>query len=271
MIAEIVFIGAGNAAEAFFGGIFSDGLHTPDQVHAVEHNPERKKYIEGKFDIVVHESIGECIRNVPIVFLAVKPQNASDALDACAPHMQDSQLVISIVAGRSSDSIRQRLGGHQKVVRVMPNLAMQVRRGVTVMGIRHHTSDEDLARARRVLETVGVVAEVDENLIDAVTAVSGSGPGFVFLMMEALMEAALAQGLDARTARVLVVETFLGSSKLISELGEEPAVLRRRVCSPGGTTLEGIGVFEDSNIFGIFRKAIAAATRRASELGKEHD
>ncbi|MBE7561061.1 pyrroline-5-carboxylate reductase [bacterium] len=270
MSKQIVFIGAGNATEAFLGGMLSDGLYRPEEILAVEINPARREHIGRQFGIALEEDIGPAIRGIPVVFLAVKPQNVTEALDLCAPHLSQDQLVISIVAGRPSDSIRERLGGHRRVVRVMPNLALQVRCAVTAIGVGPHTTAEDVAAARKILSTVGAVVEVEEGLLDAVTAVSGSGPGYVFLLMEALMEAALAQGLSADVARTLVVETFYGASCLIRKLGDEPAVLRRRVCSPGGTTLRGIGVFEDSNIFGIFRQAVEAAARRSAELGDEH-
>lgn len=270
MAIEIVFIGAGNATEALLAGLLSAGLYSPQSMLAVEINAARRAQLEKHYGLAMAEAIGPEVRGTPVVLLAVKPQNATETLEQLAPQLSPEQLVLSIVAGRPSDSIRERLGGHARVVRVMPNLAMQVQRAVTAIGIGPHTTPEDVAVARRILAAVGDVVEVEEELLDAVTAVSGSGPGYVFLLMEALMEAALAQGLSADVARTLVVETFYGASLLVRESGEEPAVLRRRVCSPGGTTLCGIGVFEDKNIFGIFRQAVQAATTRSAELGAEH-
>ena len=266
---EIIFIGAGNASEAFIAGILQDGLHHPEEMLAVEVNPARREVVEQRYGVVTVGEIGPEIGGAPIVFLAVKPQNCGAALDECSPYLAGGQRLLSIVAGRTAASIRERLIPEVRVVRAMPNLAMQVRASVTALGVDFQTTGEDLSAARRVLECVGTVIEVEEELLDAVTAVSGSGPGYVFMLMEALLEAALAEGLSAEAARILVVETFLGASKLVSELGAEPAVLRRRVCSPGGTTLAGIGVLEDSNIFGIFRHMVQAARKRATELGQE--
>ncbi|MCS7049839.1 MAG: pyrroline-5-carboxylate reductase, partial [Verrucomicrobiae bacterium] len=201
-----------------------------------------------------------------VVVLAVKPQQMSEALAAWRPKQTGKELVISIAAGIPTSRIERELGGRPRVVRVMPNTPALVGAGASALCRGAYATEDDLACAEFIMRAVGIVVRVDESLMDAVTALSGSGPAYVFHLAEALMAAGEAQGLDAATARELTVQTIWGAARLLRESGRNAAELREQVTSPGGTTAAALAVFRERGLMEIYREAVAAATRRGREL-----
>jgi pyrroline-5-carboxylate reductase len=224
-----------------------------------------------------HEALGlaayadnrEVATRADILVLAVKPQVLAEAAVALAPTVQTRKpLVVSLAAGVRLADIERWLGGDLAMVRVMPNTPALVGSGASGMCANARVDTRMRDHAESILRAVGVTVWVeDEALIDVVTALSGSGPAYFFLMMEALERAAVAQGLDPKQARLLTLETAFGAAKMALEGGEEPAQLRRRVTSPGGTTEAAVRVFEDGGLRQLCEQAVAAAIRRARELG----
>jgi pyrroline-5-carboxylate reductase len=203
----------------------------------------------------------------PTVLLAVKPQNLEAVGGDLNGNLASNTLVISILAGASIAKIRKNLGEGLPVVRVMPNLPALIGCGMAGIAAAPGVSDEQRTEARRMLQTVGKVVELPEDQIDAVTALSGSGPGFVFRLMEAFTAAGESIGLSQEAAELLTRQTFLGAARLIDETGEKAADLRAKVSSPGGTTLAGLGVMEEKGIEDLVRATLEAARDRARELG----
>lgn len=262
------FIGAGNMARSLAGGLHRNGwsrecliLADPveEQRDAIEHTLKLKTYADN-IDVA---------RRADILILAVKPQTLGEVAIALAPAVQQKRpLIISIVAGVRIVDINRWLGGDLAIVRTMPNTPALIGSGASGLYANAHVTSAQRDQAESILRAVGVTVWVsDEQLIDVVTALSGSGPAYFFLVLEALEQAAIHAGLKPEHARLLTIETAVGAAKMALEGNEEPALLRRRVTSPGGTTEQAIKVMEQAGLPKIFDDAIKAATLRARELG----
>ena len=212
-------------------------------------------------------SAADAVRDAPLVFLAVKPQQAAAACREFAPALSREAVLVSIVAGLPC-AVLADLAGTRLVVRVMPNTPCLVGRGVSVVCRTAEVPAEPAARVGSLLASVGHVHEVDEALLDAVTGLSGSGPGFVALLVEALSDGGVKAGLPRPLALALAVETLAGTAALLEHTGEHPAQIKDRVSSPGGTTIAGLAVLEQRGVRSALIDAVVAATARAKELGK---
>lgn len=264
---KVSFIGGGNMAAAIIGGLVASGTD-PTDIEVVEIHPDTRAQLAGRFGVVTHADLAEA-RLHALIVLAVKPQSLPAVATALAARLA-GQLVLSIAAGVRVDDLSRWLGGHTRIVRAMPNTPALVQAGIAGMYAAPGLNHEARSQAESVLRAVGSVVWVEaESLLDAVTAVSGSGPAYVFYFIESLEAAAIAQGLAADTARQLALQTFLGAAKLALESGEEPAVLRQRVTSKGGTTERGIAALEAAGVRQAIDQAVAAASRRCAELGDE--
>jgi pyrroline-5-carboxylate reductase len=264
---KIAFIGAGNMAGAIIGGVLRAGLCQPEEVTASDVDPERRRRVQALYGIRVTADNTEAAGAASTVVLAVKPQNLEAVGKDLLGNLSHDPLIISILAGASIAKIRFHLGQSLRVVRVMPNLPALVGCGMSAMASAAEVTAEDAAGARSILETVGEVVELPEELLDAVTALSGSGPGFVYRLMEAFAAAGEAVGLGRSMSEQLTAQTFLGAAKLLRETGEKAAELRARVSSPGGTTLAGLEVMEQTGIDELIRAGVTRARDRARELG----
>lgn len=264
---RIAFIGAGRMGEALIRGILDTGLRMPNQLVASDIQPERLKEMAETFEIVPAGSNSEAAQVAEIIFLAVKPQDINEALLSIAPVVDEKHLVISIVAGVPLKTLESALKQGVRCIRAMPNTPAVVRAGVCALACGAWVTDEALREATILFEAVGSVVEVPENLLDAVTGLSGSGPAYVFMVIEALTDAGVQQGLPRRQAQLLATQTVYGAAKLVLESGAHPAVLRDQVTSPGGTTMAGLAVLEAKGLRSAFMEAVAAATRRSRELG----
>lgn len=261
---KIAFIGVGNMAEALIRGLLANKAVKPSQIVAADVRPERLEFFATTFGIRTAGDNAAAARDATIVVLAIKPQQMSEALSTLRP--LPAALFISIAAGVTTSRIERELGGHVRVIRAMPNTPALVGAGATALAKGAHATDEDLGVAEAILGAVGLVVRVDETLIDAVTALSGSGPAYVFLIAEAMIKAGVAEGLKEGLAKALAIQTLYGASKLLMESGEEPGSLRRKVTSPGGTTEAAIKVMNDRKLVETFGEAVKAAAHRSKEL-----
>jgi len=264
------FIGAGNMAGSLIAGLWADG-YDPTKIWAADPDAEKLDSLAGRFGINTTANNLAVVENSQVLVLAVKPQalrevasGLSAAVRRCKP------LIVSLAAGVTEASIDRWLGGGNDIVRCMPNTPALVKTGATAMHGNDNISDEQRSRAEAVLRSVGLAVWVErEELLDAVTALSGSGPAYFFLFMEAMEDAAVKLGLDPPTARLLTQQTALGAARLAIESDESPAELRRKVTSPGGTTERAVAAFENAGLRSLVLEAMRAAESRAVEMSKE--
>ena len=264
---HIAFIGAGNMASAIIGGLVAQGFAL-SHLHVVEPFAEARTKLHGDFGIQAHAEAGEFLKRADLVVWAVKPQTFKDAALQVQSFTRNA-LHLSVAAGIRSDTIAQWLHT-QRVIRTMPNTPALIGKGITALVARDGVSPADKDWAGEVIGTTGDVLWLsDEAQIDAVTALSGSGPAYVFYFMEAMREAGIDMGLDAAQAYQLAVATFIGAGELAKASSEPPEVLRQRVTSKGGTTYAAISAMEHSGIKASFIQAMQAAQVRAKEMGDE--
>ncbi|MGB7157804.1 MAG: pyrroline-5-carboxylate reductase [Tepidisphaeraceae bacterium] len=268
---ELGIIGAGNMAEAIARGVMAKSLLRAGQIIAADVSPQRRELFEKQLGVKAVEQNADVARQSRTVLLSVKPQQMAEALAALAPAMSDQTLVVSIAAGISTTFIEKHLGGGDgkrwRVVRVMPNTPMLVGEGMSGIARGMNASDDDVATVRRLFESAGDVIEVGEDKMNAVTAISGSGPAYFFLLVEQMIVAGVDMGLSPQHARQLAAKTALGAAKMLVTSPDAPQELRRKVTSPGGTTHAAIAHMQSHNVPERIVEAIKAAERRGRELG----
>lgn len=263
---KIVFVGGGNMASALIGGLVRGG-HAPTAIHVIEVEPARREALAARFGVGVAASPGASMSGADATVLAVKPQQLREVAGQCRPWI-DRGFVLSIAAGIGSEPIA-RWCGRESVVRAMPNTPALIGAGISGLYARSAVATGDRALAARILEVSGTVVWFDdESMLDAVTAVSGSGPAYVFYFIEALQAAAEQMGMDAAQARQFAVATFAGASRLAQESTEPVALLRERVTSKGGTTAAALAHLEAARAGQHFIEAAFAALERSRELSR---
>ena len=267
---KIGFIGGGNMASSLISGLIASG-HAPEQIWVSDINPDTLTALANNLNVNTSLNNDDIINAVDVVVLAVKPQMLSAvAQNAAALIQQKKSLVVSIAAGINQSSLSRWLGADIAIVRCMPNTPALVLTGATALHANDKVTDEQCDLAENILRSVGIALWVEEEAeLDAVTAVSGSGPAYYFLLMEAMEKAALELGLSQETARLLVQQTALGAAKIALESSESPEQLRRRVTSPGGTTQQAIETFEQGGFTELVAKALHAARDRSIEMSKQ--
>ena len=269
----LVFIGGGNMASAILGGLVQRGL-TPEAVRVVEPFEEARRRLLASFGVQAQAAAGPALAGAALVVWAVKPQTFQEAAGQAAPHLvggtgAEAALHLSVAAGIRSDSIAHWLGS-ERVVRSMPNTPALVGQGMTALFARQAVTSEDRALVDAVIAPTGDYLWVaQERQLDAVTALSGSGPAYVFLFLEAMIEAGTQLGLEAEQAKRLAIATFSGAAALARDSSEPPSVLRERVTSKGGTTYAALTAMQEARVPQAFIAAMHAACRRATELGDE--
>lgn len=262
----VAIIGAGVMGESILRGMLADGTD-PATVLVVEQHPDRAAAVATTHGVAAVD-VGRAVESAGVVLVAVKPSDIEATLAAIAGHLRDGAVVVSVAAGITTDALERALPEDTPVVRAMPNTPALVGAGVTAICPGRHATGEHMAAAERVLWSVGSVERVPESQMDAVTAVSGSGPAYVFLVVEALVEAGVRVGLPRDLCTRLVLGTLAGSAAMLTETGEHPAVLRERVTSPGGTTAAALHELERHGLRAAFLDAVAANRDRARELGE---
>lgn len=265
-MARLAILGGGRMGEALVGGLVASG-HDPSGIAVAEVVPTRRKELAERFaGLAVVERPAEAVPGAATVVVAVKPSDVAAALGDAVAHLEAGALVLSIAAGVRIASLESLVPG-QPVVRAMPNTPALVGRGAAAVAPGTHATDEHLEAAEEVLGAVGTVTRVPEKLLDAVTGLSGSGPAYVFLVAEALIEAGIVQGLPRPVAEMLVTQTLLGAATMLAVGVDTPEALRAAVTSPGGTTAAGLRALEARAVRSAFVEAVAEATRRSQELG----
>lgn len=258
--------GGGNMGSALLKGMLAAGLVQPGQVVVAEKIADKAAVLAGELGVATVSAPAQ-FKDLSLLILAVKPGDVAQAAQDAAPALGPDSLVITLAAGIRLASVAKVLPAGQPLVRAMPNTPALIRRGVTAICGVPGLAERHLETARQVFGAVGRVVQVEEGLMNAVTALSGSGPAYVFAFMEALTEAGVAQGLRPEVALELTAQTVAGAALLLIERGEEPGRLREQVTSPGGTTVAGLSELTKGDFRGTIIKAVAAATRRGQELG----
>jgi len=262
------FVGAGNMGEALIKGLTGANLVPPEAIYATDVRLERLRELDRQYGIQVASSNGELVRHADVVILAVKPQIIEPVLREIAGAVTRRKLVISIAAGVPIGKLRAGLGKDARLIRVMPNTPALVLEGVTAIAKSEGLEPGDLDTAGEIFSAVGRVVVLDEELMDAVTGLSGSGPAYVAVVIESLADGGVRMGLDRITAMTLATQTVLGAAKLLLETGLHPGALKDMVSSPGGTSIAGIAALEEGGIRTTFIKAVERATQRSRELGR---
>ncbi|MFA5976481.1 MAG: pyrroline-5-carboxylate reductase [Elusimicrobiota bacterium] len=268
---SITLIGGGNMGEALVAGLIRSGHWKPSQITVTDVRPDVLKRLRKAYGICICSDNRLAIHHADIVLLAVKPQQMSGVLKDLGPSIRRSQRVLSIAAGIRTDFLERFLVPGVSAIRIMPNTPALVGAGAAAIAPGRWAKAADLKMARAIFGTVGTVVQVKERDMDAVTALSGSGPAYVFFLAETLLEAGVALGLAPSVADALVRQTLRGAGQLLSQSPDEPRVLRQKVTSPGGTTEAALQVLSGKGFKKIFAQALRRAAQRSHELSKTSD
>lgn len=256
--------------EVLARSVTETALFEPAHVMVLDHNPDKLQRIQASTGIQISQRLAD-LAQAEILLLAVKPDNVPEILTELSQYQRPSdQLIISIVAGVTLQEIGAYLKANSAIVRVMPNTPCQVRAGMSVLAQNQYVNSSQIQKAQAIFEAVGKTLILPEKYLDAVTGLSGSGPGFFFLIVDAMIEAGVLQGLPRGVSRQLVLQTLLGSAQLMEATDGHPAQLRDMVTSPGGTTIAGIQVMEEYKIRATLLKTVETATQRSRELGQKN-
>lgn len=266
---QIAVIGAGNMAEALITGMLKAGVAKAGQLYATDILPERRTHFQSRYRITTGADNGVAAAWGDVLILAVEPQILDEVLSQIARSIKKAVLVISVAAGYPMHRLATQLPPGVRIIRAMPNTPTSVGAGATAMALGPGVTPNDLQAARAIFESVGTVVTVEERLMDAVTGLSGSGPAYIYLMIEALADGGVKMGLPRQTAQLLAAQTLFGAARMVIEGGEHPAVLKDRVASPGGTTIAGLHKLEEGRLRATLINAVESATKRSRELGTD--
>jgi pyrroline-5-carboxylate reductase len=268
--ARLAFLGSGNMAEALVKGLLAAKAVQSQQVVTTARRQHRLDLLHTRYGVRTSLSNSEAVRDADVVVLAVKPQIIEQVLDDIAPSLVPNALVISVAAGFALSQIQKSLGEDAHLCRAMPNTPALVGEGATAFCVGDKVSPEQIVQCETIFSAVGLAIQLDESLLDAVTGLSGSGPAYVFMIIEALSDAGVKVGLPRHEALQLAAQTVLGSARLLIQTAEHPGVLKDRVTSPGGTAIAGLHTLEQGGLRTTLINAVEAATTRAQELGGIH-
>ncbi|MHB8845326.1 MAG: pyrroline-5-carboxylate reductase [Nitrospirota bacterium] len=264
----IAFLGGGNMAEALIKGMLAGGVVKAEQMIVNDVSPDRIAHLEKSYGITAQASQKDAVMAAGIVLLCVKPQVIDAVLAKIGQAVDGSKLVISIAAGVTIARIEKVLAPGSRVIRVMPNTPALVLSGAAGIAAGTSATVTDIMTAQSIFGAVGRAVVVEEKLMDAVTGLSGSGPAYVFMIIEALADAGVKQGISRALSLELAAQTVYGAAKMVLETGEHPGKLKDMVTSPGGTTIEGLHALEKGKLRAVLMNAVEAATNRSKELGK---
>ena len=267
----VAFLGGGKMGEALIAGLIRSGGRTPDEIMVTARRDERARELAGKYGITATLDNAEAANWAHALVLMAKPQDMEAMLAQIREHVTPADTIISFAAGIRTSFVEKHLPDDVPVVRVMSNVPVMVDEAMSVVASGRHAQERDLAVAEELLGYVGRVIRLKETHLDAVTATSGSGPAYFFLLAEAMIEACILLGLSRDVATELIVQTMLGSAKMLRDTGKHPVELREMVTSPGGTTIEAIRRLEEAGVRAAFLNAIDAAKKRGEELAQGGD
>ncbi len=265
---KIAFLGGGNMAEALIKGLIASGMAGPDRILVADVSTDRLTHLKKTYGVLPQKTNVDAVREAGIIILSVKPQVIDKVLAEIAPAVDNTKLVISIAAGVPVTKIERALPAGAHVVRVMPNTPALVLAGAAAIAAGSKATSDDVTLSQDIFNSVGRSVVVEEKLMDAVTGLSGSGPAYVFMIIDALSDAGVKAGLPRQLALELAAQTVYGSAKMVLETKEHPGKLRDMVTSPAGTTIEGLHALEKGKLRATLMNAVEAATARSKELGK---
>jgi pyrroline-5-carboxylate reductase len=265
---KVGFVGGGNMGEALIRGLVESNLVPADAILVTDVRPDRTRQLTEQYGVRALTGNGALVTEADVVILAVKPQIMAPVLREVLPALVNRPLIISLAAGVSTATIQSVLGKYARLIRVMPNTPALVQQGVTAIARTPGLDVDDLETAQEIFAAVGKVVVLDEDHMDAVTGLSGSGPAYVAIVIESLADGGVKMGLDRATAMTLATQTVLGAATLLAETGLHPGALKDMVSSPGGTTIAGIAALEEGGIRTTFIRAVERATLRSRELGR---
>jgi len=265
---KIAVIGAGNMGRALIGGMLNAKLTSPKNITASRRNEEAVKELRKRWGIHAVTDNKKAAAGADIVILAVKPQLAQAVLGEIAPVIQKNQIIVSIMAGLTTAAIVKKLKKPCPVVRAMPNTPCLVDAGATAIAAGTHAGEKDLALAESIFKSVGKVVTLPESALDAVTGLSGSGPVYIFMVIEAMIDGGVKMGIPRPIAAQLAAQTVFGAAKLVIETGKHPAILKDEVTTPGGCAINAIHILEAKGLRSVLIDAIVTATQRSQELSR---
>jgi pyrroline-5-carboxylate reductase len=268
---NIAFLGGGRMGEALVAGLLRSGGRSAEEILVTARREERARELGERLGVGTSLDNADACRFAEVLVLMAKPQDTEVLLNQIAAHVTLEHLVVSFAAGIRTSFVEQHLAAEVPVVRVMSNVPVMVDEAMSVIAAGRHAEDKHLAVAEELLASVGRVLRLDERYLDAVTATSGSGPAYFFLLAEAMIEACILLGLSRDVATELIIQTMLGSAKMLRDTKLHPVELREMVTSPGGTTIEAIRHLEEAGVRAAFLNAIDAARRRSEELARGGD
>lgn len=265
---KLVFVGAGSMAEAMISGIGASGLLPGEQIWVTnKQDTDRLKALEQKYRIKRTYDHGELFENADGIVLAMKPKDAAAAIEEIKPYLTEGMLVISVLAGVSIEAIEAAAGKALAVARAMPNTSAAIGKSATALAVNTKVNETQKTKVKELFDTVGLTTFVEEYQLDAVTGLSGSGPAYIYYLVEAMEKSADEIGLEKRTAKELIIQTLLGAAEMLTKSDKEPAQLRFEVTSPGGTTEAGISILEQHGVQTAFVSCIKEATAQSKRLG----
>ena len=266
---KLCFLGSGNMGEALVSGLVQSGSAKPENIICTDVREERLEELRGRYGVGTMSSNVEAVAASEVVIYAVKPQLMAEVLKETADQLDMSKVVISIAAGVPLRAIESLLHKELRLIRVMPNIAASVKESATALSAGKHARKEDVELAMAIFNSVGKAVFLRENyLMDAITGLSGSGPAYIFIIVDALADAGVKMGLSRKDAQFLAAQTVLGAAKMLIETREHPGQLKDRVTSPGGTAIAGIHTLEKGGLRTTLINAVEAATQRSKELGE---
>jgi len=265
-VPRVALIGAGKMGEGIIAGLLKSGAYTPEQIRAYEIIEDRAKYINRTYKVECLGDARKAVAFADISIVAVKPGDVGKVLAEVAPALKPGKILASIAAGVTLDFYRKHLPKHVPVIRIMPNMAVQVREGMMTVCPSENVTKEQLKTATDMLSLLGLVRRLDEKYLNLATGLVGSGPAYIYLIIEALADAGVRLGLPKDISTVLAAQTTLGAAKMVVETGEHPAKLKDMVVTPAGTTIEGLLELEKSGVKASIIMAVTRAAERAKEL-----
>ncbi|MBM7572498.1 pyrroline-5-carboxylate reductase [Aquibacillus albus] len=269
MIQKIAFVGAGSMAEAIIAGIVEKKFLKPEQINVTNKSSKDKlDRLHQKYGVVGSANKEAVIKDADVIVLSMKPKDVTESLKEIKAYIKPEQLVVSILAGVPTDYISQELNSATPVVRTMPNTSATIGYSATAIAAGSFANEYHVSKIVQLFETIGTTTVVEEEDLHAVTAISGSGPAYIYYLVEAMEEAAKEAGLDRPVAKELIVQTLVGAAEMLKTTKEEPSELRRRITSPGGTTQAGIETLASYDYQEAIKACVKKAANRSKELGK---
>ncbi|MGX4766486.1 pyrroline-5-carboxylate reductase [Bacillus mojavensis] len=266
---KIGFVGAGSMAEAMINGFLQSGITKPENIYITNRsNEERLNELKEMYGVRPCRDKSKFFTQTDIVVLAFKPKDAAESIDSIRPYMKD-QLVISVLAGLTIETIQHYFGRKLAVIRVMPNTSAAIRKSATGFSVSAEASQDDITAAKALLETIGEATLVEEQHLDAVTAIAGSGPAYLYRYIEAMEKAAQKVGLDEETAKKLILQTMAGATDMLRQSGKQPAQLCKEITSPGGTTEAGLRALTEARFEEAIIHCIEETAKRSAEIKEQ--